>query len=40
MDTTLFALLAFAALITIFGALATLLGEESREGFAPYGADA
>ena len=36
----MFALFAFVALVAIFGALATLFGEESREGFAPYGAGA
>ncbi len=40
METTVFALFAFVAIVAIFGALATLFGEESREGFAPYAAGA
>ena len=36
MDASLFAIVAFAALVALLGALATLYGEESREGFAPY----
>jgi hypothetical protein len=38
MDTTLFAVFAFVAIVAIFGALATLYGEDSRDGFAPYSA--
>lgn len=40
METTLFALFAFVAIVAIVGALATLFGAESREGFAPYAAGA
>jgi hypothetical protein len=40
MDSILFAVFAFAAIVAIFGALATLYGEDSRAGFAPYRAGA
>ena len=36
----LFEVATFAAFLAIFGVLATLLGSESRQGFAPYSAGA
>ena len=36
MEVSLFAIAAFAALVALLGAIATLYGEETREGFAPY----
>jgi hypothetical protein len=36
----LFDVAAFAAFLAIFGVLAALLGEDSRQGFAPYSAGA
>jgi hypothetical protein len=37
---SLFAIGAFVAVLALFGVVAGLFGEESREGFAPYGAGA
>ena len=36
MEASLFAIAAIVAIIAIVGALATLYGEETRSGFAPY----
>jgi hypothetical protein len=36
----LFEAAAFAAFLAIFGVIATLLGSDSRQGFAPYSAGA
>jgi hypothetical protein len=37
MEASLFAIAAIVAIVAILGALATLYGEETRQGFAPYG---
>ena len=37
MDASLFAIVAIVAVVAILGALATVYGEETRQGFAPYG---
>jgi hypothetical protein len=36
MEASLFAFAAFVVLVAIFGAVASLYGEDSRQGFAPY----
>jgi hypothetical protein len=36
MDVSLFVIGAFVALIAVFGAIASLYGEESRPGFSGY----
>jgi hypothetical protein len=38
MEASLFAVAAFVALLAILGAVASLYGEDSRQGFAPYSA--
>jgi hypothetical protein len=40
MEATLFAVFAFVALLAIIGAIAAVVGDDTREGFAPYSAGA
>ena len=40
MEATLFAILAFVALLAIVGAIAAIASNDTREGFAPYSAGA
>ncbi len=40
MEASLFAILEFVALLAMVGAVAALSGNDTRDGFAPYGAGA